>query len=296
MDVGVVGLGKMGGLMVGGLLDAGHEVVVYDVSAAAVERAVGAGAKSAGSGAELGASSRVVLLSLPLPEHVAEVVAGKTGLLTRPAEGLILVDTSTMDPATTRQMAGQAAEAGVGYLDAPVLGRPEGFGNWCLPIGGDPEAMETARPVLEAIARTIIHVGASGSGHAIKLLNNLMFGAINAITVEAFAGAAAVGVSPQKFFDAVANSGAATVSPLFRQLAPKILEGDFSPTFTVDLLYKDNMLALRMLEEAQASIIVGNAVQTLNGLARAGGHGSADTSAVVKVYETLLGVKVAEEP
>ena len=293
MDVGVIGLGAMGGRMVSTLLSAGHEVTVYDVSAAAVERAVDAGAKPAASNAEIGAVSQVVLLSLPLPAHVVEVVTGETGLLSRPAEGLVVVDTSTVDPNTTRRLANEATAIGVGYLDAPVLGRPDACGSWSLPVGGDHAALEVAHPALEALARNVLHVGESGAGNAIKLLNNLMFGAINAITAEVFVAAALVGVSPREFYDAVAGSGAAAVSGLFRELGPKILERDFSPTFTVDLLHKDNSLAIEMIEDAGASVIVGGAVETLNGLARAAGYGSEDTSATMKVYETILGVKVA---
>lgn len=294
MNVGVIGLGTMGSRMVQALLDAGHEVVAHDVSALAVKRATAAGAKAAGSGAEVGASAQIVLLSLPLPDDVVAAVAGEEGVLSRPTDGLVVVDTSTVDPGTTRQLASRAVAVGVGYLDAPVLGRPDAYGNWTLPIGGDPTIMESARPALEPLARTIIHVGESGAGNAIKLINNLMFGAINAITVEAFAIAALVGVSPRQFYNTVVDSGAATVSNLFRQLGPKILEEDFSPTFTVDLLQKDNRLAIAMVEDRQASVIVGSAVTALNGLAQASGYGSEDTSAAIKVYEKLLGVKVSD--
>jgi 3-hydroxyisobutyrate dehydrogenase-like beta-hydroxyacid dehydrogenase len=294
MNVGVIGLGTMGGRMVGALLDAGHEVIVHDVSTAAVERTVAVGAKPARSGVEVGAAAQVVLLSLPLPEDVVAVVGGEEGLLSRPADGLVVVDMSTVDPDTTRQLASRAAAVGVGYLDAPVLGRPDACGNWTLPIGGDSTIMESARPALEPLARTITHVGESGAGNAIKLINNLMFGAINAITVEAFAVAALVGVSPRQFYNTVVDSGAATVSNLFRQLGPKILEEDFSPTFTVDLLQKDNRLAIAMVEDRQASVILGSAVTALNGLAQASGYGSEDTSAAIKVYEKVLGVKVSD--
>jgi 3-hydroxyisobutyrate dehydrogenase-like beta-hydroxyacid dehydrogenase len=292
MEVGVVGLGTMGGRMVNALLGAGHKVVVHDVSASAVEKAVAAGARSVNSSADVGAAAQVVLLSLPMPEDVVAVVAGEEGVLSRPADRLVVVDMSTVDPGTTQRLARQAAAVGVGYLDAPVLGRPDACGNWSLPVGGDPKFMESARPALEVLAHTITHVGGPGAGNAIKLLNNLMFGAINAITVEAFTIAALVGVSPQQFYETVVDSGAATVSNLFRQLGPKILERDFSPTFTVDLLQKDNRLAMAMLEDTRASVIVGSAVTVLNGLAQASGYGSEDTSAMVKVYETLLGVKV----
>lgn len=287
MKVGVVGLGTMGSEMVRALLGASHEVIVHDVSKETVERVVEAGARETGSSAEVGAASRVVLLSLPMPEHVVEVVAGEYGLLSSPAEGLVVVDTSTVDPDTTRRMAAEAAKAGVGYLDAPVLGRPDACGRWTMPVGGDAGTLERVRPALEALGG-IAHVGGSGSGNATKLLNNLMFGAINAVTAEVFAAAERVGVSPERFYETVAASDAATVSNLFRALGPKILERDFSPTFAMSLLDKDNRLAVEMMERAGAPVMVGDMVKSLNGLALAAGHSGEDTSALVKVYEALL--------
>ncbi|HEX5850826.1 MAG TPA: NAD(P)-dependent oxidoreductase [Rubrobacter sp.] len=294
MAIGVIGLGTMGGRIVRALLEAGHEVVVYDASDEALTRATDAGARAVGSVGETPPLCRVVLLSLPRPGDVVEVVAGADGLLSRSSQGFVVADTSTVDPGTTRRMADMAAEAGAGYLDAPILGRPEACGRWTLPVGGNREDLEVALPALDTIARNVSHVGASGSGNAIKLLNNLMFGAINAITAEALAAAALVGLSPRTFYETVAQSDAATVSNLFRAIGPKMLEGDFSPAFTVDLLSKDNSLALAMIEDAGASVIVGNAVETLNGLARAAGYGHEDTSATVKVYEQLLGVTVGD--
>lgn len=293
MDVGVIGLGTMGGRMVSALLRAGHHVVAYDVSADALRRAVAEGASAATSSGEVGASARVVLLSLPAPAHVEAAVAGDDGLLAHPSDGLVIVDTTTVDPGTTRRLAERATAVGVGYLDAPVLGRPESCGHWTFPVGGDGAALEMVRPVLAVLGRSVVHVGESGAGNAVKLLNNLMFGAINAITAEVMAACKLVGVSPRTFYETVANSEAATVSPLFRALGPKMLDGDYAPVFTVDLMHKDIALAMTMLDETHASLIVASAVLALTSLARGAGHGAEDSSAVVKVYETLLGVEVA---
>ena len=295
MDVGIIGLGAMGGPMVAALTAVGHQVVAYDRSAAALQRATAAGAVAAASSAEIGATASIILLSLPAPAHVDAVVSGEGGVLTDPAPGLIVVDTSTVDPGTTRRLAASAAVVDVGYLDAPVLGRPDAVGNWTFPVGGDAATLDRVRPVLDVLGRSVVHAGPPGSGNAIKLLNNLMFGAINAITAEVMAGCALTGVSPRTFYETVANSEAATVSPLFRALGPKMLAGDYAPVFTVDLMHKDIALAMAMLEEAEASLIVGSAVLTLASLARAAGHGADDSSAVVKVYEALFGAEVAKE-
>lgn len=145
------------------------------------------------------------------------------------------------------------------------------------------------------ICTPIRHVGASGAGHAVKLLNNLMFGAINAITAEIFSIASSVGVSAEELYKTVADSGAATVSPLFRQLGPKIISGEYSPTFTVDLLHKDTALAMQMARQAEAYPMVGTMVETLHGLARTAGYGKEDTSAVFKLYAEALSTGGANE-
>jgi 3-hydroxyisobutyrate dehydrogenase-like beta-hydroxyacid dehydrogenase len=284
MNVGIIGLGAMGFPMTEALLAAGHRVVAFDVSETARARAEAAGAEVAASNAEVGAAVSVVLLSLPKPEHVEAVVTGEDGLLTRPAKGLVIADTSTVDPETTRRVASAASERGVAYLDTPILGRPDACGRWTFPVGGDPAALERARPALDALGKSVIHVGPPGAGNAIKLLNNLMFGAINAVTAEAMAACAAVGVSPATFYQTVAGSEAATVSPLFRVVGRKIVEGDFDPIFTVDLMHKDVALAVAMLDAGGIDAIIGNAVLAQIDHARAAGLGSADTSAVSRMY------------
>jgi 3-hydroxyisobutyrate dehydrogenase-like beta-hydroxyacid dehydrogenase len=131
-----------------------------------------------------------------------------------------------------------------------------------------------------------------GSGNIVKLLNNLMFGAINAITAEVMAVCASVGMNPQVFFETVSGSGAATVSNLFLELGPQMLDHNWEVKFSLDLLYKDNLLGIAMGQECGAPMPISQAVHVLNQMARAKGHGSLDTSAAVQVYEDLLGVSV----
>ncbi len=295
MQVGVIGLGKMGSGMVRALLEAGHTVTVYDVSGSAVDRIVEMGAIPEDSSAEVGAAAEVVLMSLPSPQEVFDAVGGESGLLSLPTRNLVIVDTSTVDPATTRRLATDAAATGVAYLDAPVLGRPDACGEWTLPVGGERSAFEAARPVLETIASRIYHVGEAGTGNAIKLLNSLMFGAINVATAEMFAAAALIGVSPRTLYEIISESRAATMSPLFRELGEKILDRDFSPVFTVELLCKDNSLAMKMIEEAGGSLVLGNTIRSLNSLVRSAGYGDEDTGAITKLYEKLLNVSISAE-
>jgi 3-hydroxyisobutyrate dehydrogenase-like beta-hydroxyacid dehydrogenase len=194
---------------------------------------------------------------------------------------------STVDPNTTRRMGDRAEEVGVDYLDAPILGRPSALGRWVLPVGGDAKVLDRCRPVLGLLAREVIHVGPLGAGHTLKLLNALMFSAINVMTAEMMAVSVKAGLSPKVLFDAISASQAATVSGLFKEVGAKIIDRDFAPVFPIDMLCKDNGLAVDMARGFGAPPIIASAVQVLNELGRAQGLGSEDTSALVKLYETL---------
>ncbi len=292
MNIGLVGVGTMGSRMLARLVEQGHMVIARDIAPTAERRAAEAGATVVSSPAEVALRAHIVLLSLPMPADVIEVVSGSDGLFAGAQPGAVIVDLSTVDPATTRRNASQAAARSVGYLDAPVLGRPPGCGKWTLPVGGDADDLERARPILEVLAARVVHVGASGSGNIIKLLNNMMFSAINAVTTEVLAVCAAVGMDPQVFVSTVADSGAATVSNLFRELGPKILARDFSPAFSIDLLHKDVRLGMEMASGVKAPTVITPAGAMLIEMARARGYGAEDTGAVVKVFEAMTAVEV----
>lgn len=284
--IGLVGFGIMGTAMAPRLIDAGYEVTVFDTSRAAMDRARGVGCATAETPSGIARQARITIVSLPRPEHVVQVVrVGDDCLLSAAREGSVIVDTSTVDPATSQQNAAAARLVHVGYLDAPVLGRPAGVGGWTLPIGGEAGDIETATPVLKTFAARVVHVGPSGRGNVIKLLNNLMFGAINAVTCEVFAAAERLGVEQALLFDTIADSGAATVSNLFRELGPKIVEREFAPNFSVDNLEKDIGLGLAMARASGSKLEVSEAVQRLNRQAQAAGLGSEDSAAVVKIID-----------
>lgn len=282
--VGIVGTGTMGAA-VADVLRPHHRLVVWDVDEASVRRQEAAGSVVATDVAELATQADVVLLSLPGPDVVRNVVTGERGVLAAASAPRVIADLSTVDPGTARAMATAAAEAGVGYLDAPVLGRPHRCGAWTLPVGGAEADLALARPVLEKVASRVIRVGDVGAGSILKLLNNLMFGAINAITAETMAAAERLGLDPQTYYSTLADSGAASVSNLFREIAPKIAARDWSPAFTVDLLAKDNRLGLAVLEEAGITAPVARAVVGLNEDGRSAGLGALDTSALVQLFE-----------
>lgn len=289
MPVGVIGVGTMGMLAVELLLEKGEQVLVSDVSPAALARVGSLGAIPLDTPAQLATQTNLVLMFLPGPSQIEAVVSGEAGLLSAASPGQTIIDLSTTDPQTTRRLGQQAQAKGVYYLDAPILGRPSGVGRWVLPVGGEAEVLGRCRTVLEKLAQKVIHVGPLGAGHTLKLLNALMFSAINAMTAEMMAISAKAGLEPSVLYDTIAGSEAATVSGLFRECGRKIVERNFDPAFTVDLLCKDNGLAIQMAKDVGAPPILASAIQTLNELAQATGHGQEDTSALVKVYEQLLG-------
>jgi 3-hydroxyisobutyrate dehydrogenase-like beta-hydroxyacid dehydrogenase len=281
--VGIIGLGTMGSAIAEALRPH-HHLIGWDVDEAAVDRQRMAGTAAATNLTQVADEAEVVLLSLPGPDEVRRVVSEPGGLLTAAHPPLVIVDLSTVDPQTTRDQAAAAAGAGVGYLDAPALGRPHRCGDWTLPVGGTEEDLAHARPILERLATRIVRVGGHGRGNIVKLLNNLMFGAINAITAETMGTAARLGLDPLTYATTVASSGAASVSGLFTEIAPKIASRDWTPVFTVDLLAKDNQLALTMLEQAGVQPPVARAIVELNRAGQAAGLGPLDTSAIVQLF------------
>lgn len=285
-NIGIIGTGVMGRRSAEVLAAAGHALIVHDVVPAAVSGLVEkAGATAAASPAAVAQSADIVLMFLPGPREVAACVAGDGGVLSSARTGAVVVDLSTVDPATSRSMAKLAGAKSVGYLDAPVLGRPDKVGKWSLVVGGRAADVEKCKPVLRHLAANIFHIGESGSGNQVKLLNQLMFGAINAMTAEMMAIAERIGIAPKLLYETITASQAGTVSNLFRELGARIAEDNYSDaTFTVDLLVKDVHLAVEMARDGAAPPLLARSVEFLNEAARAQGLGKLDTSAMWQCY------------
>jgi 3-hydroxyisobutyrate dehydrogenase/2-hydroxy-3-oxopropionate reductase len=287
-NVGIIGSGVMGLTVAEKLLAAGHPLTVYDISANAADKAKHLGAQLGQTPAEVALQAIIILLFLPVPQEVIDCVTASKGLLSALKPGSVIVYMGTTDPGTSEQMASEARKKDVGYLDAPILGRPATVGQWALPVGGQPEDLERCRPVLEIFAGKIFHIGPSGSGHKIKLLNQLMFGAINAMTAEMMAIAEKIGIPPRQLFEIITASQAGTVSNLFKELGSRIAVGDYAnPTFTVDLLVKDIKLAVLMAREKNAPPILGRAVELINEISQVQGLGAKDTAIMWTSYKGI---------
>ncbi|MBN2126521.1 MAG: NAD(P)-dependent oxidoreductase [Deltaproteobacteria bacterium] len=286
--IGLLGVGVMGAAAAQRFIEGGHELIAYDVSPESLGRAHSMGARVVDTPAHVASRARLVLLFLPGPREVEICVAGDSGLLDAAQAGTIIVDMSTVDPKTTRRMAELAQRKDVGYLDAPVLGRPAAVGQWALPVGGRAEDLARCRPILELVAARIFHIGESGSGNKLKLLNQMMFGAINAMTAEMMAVADKVGIPPKTLYETITASQAGTVSNLFKELGGRISAERYDdPTFTVNLLIKDVRLAVEMAKEYEAPPVLGRIVEFINETARAQGFGDADTSIMWRLFEGI---------
>jgi len=245
MRVGFVGAGLMGAPMVRRLIAAGHEVTISSRRPARLE---GAGWKVVRTPADAAADAEVVCSIVPDSPEVTEVV---TSLLEKAAPGTVVVEMSTISPATAKELAERCAEVGVDYLDCPVSGGPPGAeaGTLAVWVGGKPEALERARPVLEVIgqANRIRHCGPVGAGLAVKLANNFL-GAVNAAaSAEALALARDAGVDPALVVEAVSDGTGANwqLANLFPR---KVLQGDFEPGFRITHMAKDLRIAAELAE------------------------------------------------
>jgi 3-hydroxyisobutyrate dehydrogenase/2-hydroxy-3-oxopropionate reductase len=270
------------------LMGEAYSVVAFDNDPKSTAKAREAGLEMVQKPVDVAGRVNIVLLFLPGPAQVADCVASEGGLLAGLRPGAVIADMSTVDPETTLRMVGLALNNGVGYLDAPVLGRPATVGKWAIPVGGREEDLAVCRPVFELIAARIFHVGSSGTGHKVKLLNQMMFGAINAMTAEMMAVASKLGIPPRLLYETISASQAGTISNLFLELGGRIAKEEYGDaTFTVDLLVKDLKLAVKMAEENHSPPILGKTVELINEIAQTQGFGTFDTSIMWKTYAKI---------
>lgn len=293
MQIGFIGLGNMGTPMSLNILKAGHRLTVWNRTRARARAVVDAGAALAESPAEVAAASDVTLVCVSLPEDVRAVVSGPKGALHGAREGSIIADHSTVDPTTTKDLAGQAAAKGVAYLDAPVSGGTQGAkaGTLTIMVGGEEAAFERAKPVFEATGKNIHYVGASGSGDVIKLVNQ-MLAAINvAGMAEGFVLGVKAGAKPEVMYEIIRTSTGGS-RMLDADLMARLIPGNFEPGFALDLMHKDIRLANDLGRELKQRLLLTGLVQQILQEGQAEGLGAEHYSSIVKVLEKLGGVSL----
>ena len=287
--IGFIGLGIMGAPMAANLIKAGHEVTGYARSSASTDRLVQAGGKPAASIEEAVNGADVVITMLPDSPEVTDVVLGENGVLASAGPDLLLIDMSTIAPETSVAVAEQAQKSGVRVLDAPVSGGEPGAieGTLSIMVGGDAETFEQARPILEHLGKTIVHVGGHGAGQTVKAANQLVVAGIIGLVSEAIVLLEASGVDGERGLEVLA--GGLAGNRILDRKAASMLAREFEPGFRIDLHHKDMGIALATARSAGVSLPVTGVVAQLVASARAMGHGSLDHSALLSVVENLSG-------
>lgn len=291
-SIGFIGLGIMGQGMVRNLQQAGFDVAVWNRTTSRMEPFVAQGATAAISPADVAAQSDMIITCVSDTPDVEEVILGKDGVIHGVREGDLVIDMSTISPQATRDIAAQLAEEGVHMLDAPISGGSEGAaqGTLSIMIGGEAEQVQRAMPAFEAMGKAITHVGPSGAGQTVKLVNQILV-VINMWGVgEALLFAQAGGLDLQKTLDAVTQGAAG--SWMLSNRGPQVAERDWRPGFTIDLQQKDLRLVLEAADQmgipALGTATVFNLYRTL----QAQGLGAEGNHALVKALENLAGQNI----
>jgi 2-hydroxy-3-oxopropionate reductase len=290
--IGFIGLGTMGMPMGKNLLKARYELIVYGRAVEKMKPLVELGAKTCSSPAEVAKQCEIVITMLPGDRAVREVVTGTKGIAEGGSAGLIVIDSSTISPATSKEVAAELARHQIDTLDAPVTGsEPQAVeGALTFIVGGKKEIYERCLSLFEAMGKASFYMGPHGAGSYTKLSNNT----ISAITLVAFAEgvvmAAKAGINPQLFVEVISQGGAR--SGQIANKAPKVLNRDFHPNFATALMYKDLGLAGEVAKELNLPMPALAIAKEMLSMAIAKGYGQEDVCSVIKCYEEWAHVEV----
>lgn len=292
MKIGFIGLGNMGAPMASNLLRAGHELTVFDLVPAAVAKAVSDGARAADDIAAVARSgAELIITMLPAARHVKAVYLPEDGLLAHVPAGVHLIDSSTIDPMTAREVATRAAAQGNPMLDAPVSGGTGGAqaGTLTFMVGGEAQEFAFARPVLENMGRNVIHCGAAGNGQAAKMANNMLLGISMIGAAEAMSLGVSMGVDPEVLAGVINTSSGRCWSTDTYNPYPGVMEAvpssrGYTGGFGMDLMVKDLGLATEAAKASGQPVIMGALAQQLYQSMSFDGNGHLDFSAIIKRY------------
>ena len=289
--VGFIGLGAMGRPMALNLVKHGFPLVVHDVDGAAAAVLRAHGATMADSAERVAASAERTIVMVETTAQASAVIAGERGIVHGASRGHVVICMSTIDPVVARRLGEALAPRGVTMLDAPVSGgtvRAE-TGELAIMAGGAREAFDACRHLLDAMGTKVFHVGALGQGLAMKLVNNMLI-QVNMVAIsEALVMGAKAGLDLETVYDVVRAS--AGTSFAFETQVPRMLARDFAPGATVDILYKDQELETAFAKHLGVPLLLANVSQQVYQMARAAGLGKEDGTAILKVIESLAGLR-----
>ena len=290
MKIAFIGLGNMGGGMAANLVKAGHEVRAFDLSAEALAHAAENGATPFTDAAAACAGADAVVTMLPNGAIVKSVY--EASVIGHAPEGAVLLDCSTIDVATAREVIAAAEAAGYDMVDAPVSGgiAAANGGTLTFMVGGSAEAFERAKPILEAMGKAVIHAGAAGNGQAAKICNNMLLGIHMIGTCEAFAMAGKLGLDPQTFYDISSVSSGQCWSMTSYCPVPGVgpttpADNDYKGGFAAGLMLKDLRLAMDAAEDVDAAVPLAARARALYEDYVGAGNADVDFSGIIRTLK-----------
>jgi 3-hydroxyisobutyrate dehydrogenase len=292
MKIAFIGLGNMGGPMARNLVKAGHNLIVFDVIKANVDALTAVGTTAATTAKHAASLAELVITMLPSSPHVKSVYLGEDGVLAGIAKGVSLIDSSTIDPQTAREVAAIAAKQGNAMADAPVSGGTGGAeaGTLTFMVGAATDQFALIKPVLASMGKNIVHCGDSGTGQVAKICNNMLL-AISMIGVaEAMNLGASLGIDPKVLAGIINTSSGRCWSSDTYNPYPGVMDNvpaarDYSGGFGADLMLKDLGLATDAAKHAKQPVALGALAQQLYQALSAQGSGGKDFSAIINLFK-----------
>ena len=262
MNIGYIGLGNMGGALAK-RLQLSHPLCVFDRNPVAVQELVEAGATSSGTAAELAGQCELIFLCLPTSQHVSDVLFGSGGIAEGLAPGTMIVDQTSGDPSVTRELAARLDEHAIHLVDAPVSGGPDGAAAGTIAIMVGASELQYARiaTILRSISPNVFHTGDVGTGHTMKLVNNVISCAQRALTLEALSLGAKNGIAPEKAIEILRSGGASNAFLVNR--ASEVVKGHMNAGFSVGLAHKDVRLACQLGADSGVPMLYGSLTREL---------------------------------
>lgn len=292
IKIGFVGLGHMGSPMAACLLKAGFDVTVYDIRHESMEILHQQGAKMADSLQELAKTQQVIITMLQTGDQVRKVCLGEHGMYLNAAPGTIHIDTSSIDVEASRELHESAEMAGVRSLDAPVSGGVPAAekGQLAFAVGGDEETLSMVLPVLNAMAKRIVHVGGPGNGQAAKICNNMILGISMIAVSEAFTLGHKLGLEPKNFFEFASNASGQCWSMTHYSPVPGLVENvpsnnHYKPGFTAELMLKDLHLSQLAAASVDFKTLLGKKAEELYQIFVDKHEDPIDFSAIIKMMD-----------
>jgi 3-hydroxyisobutyrate dehydrogenase len=293
MKIGLIGLGNMGGRIAKRLLDMGHELSVYDVNHDAIEQFTKLGAIASVTPAVLAERNDFVITVLPNARIVKRVTLGEEGLIHGLKAGSTLIDMTTSVPEVTVEIYKELKKQSVNMLDAPVSGgvKKAEDGSLSIMVGGEESVFAQSLSLLKDIGTTITHVGEIGSGHTIKVLNNILCATTLAATAEVLAVGKKMGLDPEKMLEVINTSSGRSHSSEVK-FPQQILSRKFEVGFTVDLMCKDVNIAIDMAKNNNIPVPISSTVSQLWQDALSNDFGDKDHTAIAKYIEEMANVEI----